>query len=208
MEDLTRRQRKVLDFLYEFVEENGYPPTHEEIQLRVGLSSKSHVHFYLKALEREGYIERAPNIPRGIRLTGKAARDRFASIIKVPFLGQIAAGEPISFSDAEHETIDLTRDIVRDEEGLYALRVKGDSMIDALINDGDIVVMKHQQEAGNGEMVAVRLKDHDETTLKRFYQEQGRVRLQPANPTMHPLYVHPANVEIQGKVVAVIRQMP
>ena len=208
MEDLTRRQREVLDFLCEFVEENGYPPTHEEIQLEVGLSSKSHVHFYLKALQREGYIERTPNIPRGIRLTGKAARDRFAGIIKVPFLGQIAAGEPISFSDTERENIELTWDIVRDGEGLYALRVKGDSMINALINDGDIVVMKHQQEVGNGEMVAIRLKDRDETTLKRFYREQGRVRLQPANPTMRPLYVHPANVEIQGKVVAVIRQMP
>jgi repressor LexA len=206
MEDLTERQRKVLDFIYEFVEGNGYPPTHEEIQFEVGLSSKSHVHFYLKALEREGYIERAPNIPRGIRLTSKGDRDRFTNI-KVPFLGQIAAGEPISFSDAGHETIELTRDIVRDGDGLYALRVKGDSMVDALINDGDIVVMKHQQEAGNGEMVAVRLKDHDETTLKRFYQERGRVRLQPANPTMRPLYVHPANIEIQGKVVAVIRQM-
>jgi repressor LexA len=207
MEDLSRRQREVLDFIYEFAEENGYPPTHEEIQFEVGLSSKSHVHFYLKALEREGYIERAPNIPRGIRLTSKSGKGRFANIIKVPFLGKIAAGEPISFSDTGHETIELTRDIVRDEEGLYALRVKGDSMVDALINDGDIVVMKHQQEAGNGEMVAVRLKDRDETTLKRVYREQGRVRLQPANPTMRPLYVHPANVEIQGKVVAVIRQV-
>jgi repressor LexA len=207
MEDLTKRQRKVLDFIYEFVEENGYPPTHEEIQFEVGLSSKSHVHFYLKALEREGYIERAPNIPRGIRLTGKFGRGRLAGVIEVPFLGQIAAGEPICFSDTSHETIDLTRDIVRDGEGLYALRVKGDSMVDALIKDGDIVVMKHQREAGNGEMVAVRLKDRDETTLKRFYREQGHVRLQPANPTMCPSYVHPANVEIQGKVVAVIRQM-
>ena len=207
MEDLTKRQREVLDFIYEFVEENGYPPTHEEIQFEVGLSSKSHVHFYLKALEREGYIERAPNIPRGIRLISKSGRGRLAGVIEVPFLGQIAAGEPICFSDTSHETIDLTRDIVRDGEGLYALRVKGDSMVDALINDGDIVVMKHQQEAGNGEMVAVRLKDRDETTLKRFYREQDRVRLQPANPTMCPLYVHPANVEIQGKVVAVIRQM-
>ena len=207
MEDLTRRQQEVLDFIFEFVEGNGYPPTHEEIQFEVGLSSKSHVHFYLKALEREGYIERTPNIPRGIRLTNKLGRGKFTSIVKVPFLGQIAAGEPISFSDAGDETIELTRDIVRDEGGLYAVRVKGASMIDALINDGDIVVMRHQQEAGNGEMVAIRLKDRDETTLKRFYREQGRVRLQPANPTMQPLYVHPANVEIQGKVVAVIRQM-
>ena len=208
MEDLTRRQREVLDFIYGFVEENGYPPTHEEIQFEVGLSSKSHAHFYLKALEREGYIQRAPNIPRGISLTGKSGRGRFTNIIKVPFLGQIAAGEPISFSDTGHETIELTRDIIRGGEDLYALRVKGDSMIDALIKEGDIVVMKHQQEAGNGEMVAVWLRDRDETTLKRFYWEQGRVRLQPANPTVSPLYVHPANVEIQGKVVAVIRQMP
>lgn len=207
MEDLTRRQREVLDFIYEFVEENGYPPTHEEIQFEVGLSSKSHVHFYLKALEREGYIQRAPNIPRGIRLTDKFDTGRFSNIIRVPFLGKIAAGEPISFSDVGDEVIELTRDIVRDGEGLYALRVKGNSMVDALINDGDIVVMRHQQEADNGEMVAVRLKDRDETTLKRFYREHGRVRLQPANPTLYPLYVHPANIEVQGKVVAVIRQM-
>jgi repressor LexA len=207
MEELTRRQREVLDFIYEFVEENGYPPTHEEIQFEVGLSSKSHVHFYLKALEREGHIERAPNIPRGIRLTNKSGKGKFAGTIKVPFLGQIAAGEPISFADPGHGTIELTRDIVSDEDGLYALRVKGDSMIDALINNGDIVVMKHQQEAGNGEMVAIRLKDRDETTLKRFYREEGRVRLQPANPAMRPVYVHPANVQIQGKVVAIIRQM-
>jgi repressor LexA len=208
MEGLTKRRREVLDFICEYVEENGYPPAHEEIQFEVGLSSKSHVHFYLKALEREGYIERAPNIPRGIRLTSWFARGRCAGIIKVPLLGQIAAGEPISFSDIADEAIELTQDVVRDGEGLYALRVKGDSMIDALINDGDIVIMRHQQEAANGEMVAVRLQDRDETTLKRFYREHGRVRLQPANPTMSPLYAHPAKVEIQGKVVAVIRQMP
>jgi len=207
MENLTSRQGEVLDFINRFVEENGYPPSHEEIQSEVGLSSKSHVHFYLKALEKEGYIQRVPNIPRGIRLTGKSARGRSAGIIKVPFLGKIAAGEPISFSDTGHETIELTQDIVRDGEGLYALRVEGHSMVDALINDGDIVIMRHQQDAENGEMVAVRLKDRDETTLKRLYREPGRVRLQPANPALRPLYVHPANVEIQGRVVAVIRQM-
>jgi len=105
MENLTSRQGEVLDFINRFVEENGYPPSHEEIQSEVGLRSKSHVHFYLKALEKEGYIQRVPNIPRGIRLTGKSARGRSAGIIKVPFLGKIAAGEPISFSDTGHETI-------------------------------------------------------------------------------------------------------
>jgi repressor LexA len=96
---------------------------------------------------------------------------------------------------------------VRNQEGLYALRVKGDSMIDALVNDGDIVVLKHQLDARNGDMVAVRLLDRDETTLKRFYRENGHVRLQPANPTLHPIYVHPSQVEVQGQVVAIVRQL-
>ena len=107
----------------------------------------------------------------------------------------------------EDAVVELTRDIVDDDPNLYALEVRGDSMIDALIHDGDMVVMKHQQEATNGELVAVWLKSEKETTLKRFYREKDRVRLQPANPTMQPIYVHPSNVEIQGKVVLVIRKL-
>jgi SOS regulatory protein LexA len=133
------------------------------------------------------------------------------AFIRIPLLGRIAAGKPIPIPDSDlspfgYETIELTRGIVGREENIYALRVRGNSMVDALIHDGDIVVMKHQKEADIGELVAVYLKDQKETTLKRFYLEGGQVRLQPANPTMQPIYVHPANVEIQGKVIAVIRQ--
>jgi len=159
------------------------------------------VNHHLRALERKGLIRREPDRARSIKLLDGARRFR------VPLLGHIAAGEPISFSDEPWEEIELTSDIVRQQEGLYALRVKGDSMMDALINDGDIVVMRHQKVAEKGEMVAVLLKDTNETTLKRFHPEGKRVRLQPANRTVKPIYVHPARMEIQGKVVAVIRQM-
>ena len=128
-------------------------------------------------------------------------------------LGRIAAGTPIPVPDAEfspfgyEKSVDLTRDIVKDVKGIYALEVQGDSMIDALINDGDIVLMRHQERVENGELAAVWLQDEEETTLKRFYLEGGRVRLQPANPTMQAMYFPAENVQVMGKVVCVIRQM-
>ncbi len=202
MKNLSQRQKEIHSFITVFIGENRYPPTHEEIRQGLKMSTKSLVNHHLKALERKGVIEREPDTPRGIKLL-----DGLRSF-KVPLLGQIAASaEPISFSDDEHEEIELTPDIVQKQDGLYALRVKGDSMIDALINDGDIVVMRHQAVAEVGEMVAVRLKDRNETTLKRFYPESERVRLQPANPKVGPLFVPPVNVEIQGKVMAVIRRV-
>ena len=198
---LSERQREMLTFIEDFVRENGYPPTYEEIRVALGISTKSLVNHHLEALEAAGYLSRVPNTPRGIRLSQSPT-------FRVPRLGHIAAGHPISFGDPDPDDfIELTRDIVAEQEGLYALQVKGDSMIDALVNDGDIVIMKHQTEARNGEMVAVRLRDRDETTLKRFYRENGHIRLQPANPTMPPIIVHPAVVEVQGRVVAVIRQV-
>ena len=202
MKSLSQRQREMHDFISRFITRKGYPPTHEEIRQALKMSTKSLVNHHLKALESKGVIEREPDTPRGIRLLDVRS-------FKVPLLGQIAASaEPISFSDDDYDEIELTADIIGEQEGLYALRVKGDSMMDALINDGDIVVMRHQQIAEAGEMVAVRLKDRNETTLKRFYPEGQRVRLQPANPRVKPIFVHPANVEIQGKVMAVIRQLP
>ena len=201
MESLSKRQREVHNFIENFVNRKGYPPTHEEIRQGLKMSTKSLVNHHLKALERKGKIERQPDTPRGIKLlNGRSFR--------VPMLGHIAASaEPISFSDADYQEIELTPDIVQKQDGLYALRVKGDSMIDALIHDGDIVVMRHQAVAEMGEMVAVRLKDKNETTLKRFYPEDGQVRLQPANPRVEPIFVPPTNLEIQGKVMAVIRQV-
>jgi len=201
MERLSQPQRKIYDFIEAFTSRKGYPPTHEEIRQGLKMSTKSLVNHHLRALERKGLIEREPDTPRGIRLV-----DGLRSF-KVPLLGQIAAGEPISFSDECYEEIELTPDIVEEQEGLYALRVKGDSMIDALVHDGDIVVMRHQKVAEVGEMVAVRLKDRNETTLKKFYPEGEWVRLEPANPMVKPIFVHPADVEIQGKVMAVIRQL-
>lgn len=212
---LSERQKKILSFLGDFTRENEYPPTIREIGTAVGISSTSVVSYNLDVLAKKGYIARDKTISRGLRLvegSGAGAPRVRHDVISIPLLGRIAAGEPIPIPDSDlppfgYETIELTRDIIGREEGIYALQVQGNSMVDALIHDGDIVVMKHQEEAANGELVAVWLKDEKETTLKRFYLEGGQVRLQPANPTMQPIYVHPANVEIQGKVVLVIRQL-
>jgi repressor LexA len=131
--------------------------------------------------------------------------------VSIPLAGFIFASEPVLIGDtpqtATDEVIELTRDLISDEGELFALRVKGDSMIDAMVNDGDIVVMKKVDRARNGEMVAVWLSDRSETTLKHFFLENGRVRLQPANPTMGPIYADPGNVVVQGKVMLVLRQM-
>jgi repressor LexA len=201
METLSERQQAMLAFIEEFVLQNGYPPTYEEIRTALGISTKSLVKHHLGVLEAAGRLSRAPHTPRGIRLSR-------GETFRVPRMGHIAAGLPISFGDPDPDDyLELTRDIVAEQEGLYALQVKGNSMIDALVNDGDIVIMKHQEEARNGEMVAVRLRDRDETTLKRFFRENGHVRLQPANPAMPPIIVHPSAVQVQGRVVAVIRQV-
>jgi len=197
------RQKRILRFIERYITVNDYPPSCAEIRAALELKSTSMVHRDLVALEEAGLLQRTPGVPRGIRLS----RPEHGSIVTVPLLGTIAAGEPIGFGDPIYEALKLTSDIVRQQEGLYALRVKGDSMIDALVNDGDIVVLKHQQEARNGDMVAVRLLDRDETTLKHFYRENGHVRLQPANPTLDPIYVHPSRVQIQGQVVAIVRQL-
>lgn len=207
--------QKILDFIRRFVAERGYPPSVRDIQEGVGISSTSVVKYNLNKLEKQGYITQDKKVSRGIRLV-KRARPRPAApprdVLRIPLLGRIAAGEPVpipasDFNPMGDQAILLTRDILKEEEGLYALQVRGDSMIDALIHDGDVVVMKHTQEAQNGEMVAVWLTDREETTLKRFFREKDRVRLQPANPAMQPIYVDPRNVQVQGKVVAVIRRL-
>ena len=202
MNDLRPRRKRILKFVKRYIAANDYPPTCAEIRAGLELNSTSMVHRELVALEQAGFLQRTPGVPRGLRV---AKQD--GSVFSVPLVGTIAAGEPIGFGDPLYEAVTLTSDIVRQQEGLYALRVKGDSMIDALVNDGDIVVLKHQREARNGDMVAIRLLDRDETTLKHFYRENGHVRLQPANPTLSPIYVHPSAVEIQGQVVAIVRQL-
>jgi repressor LexA len=199
---ISDKQREMLAFIERFVEEKGYPPTYEEIRTGLKISSKSLVNYHLEVLENAALLTRSPNTPRGIRLHGES------DTVQVPLMGRIAAGPPTDFVvEDNREAIELTYDIVPNRDDLYALKVEGDSMVDALVHDGDIVVMQHQVEAENGEMVAVRLIEQNETTLKRFYRENGHVRLQPAHPTMEPLIVSPEAVAVQGKVVAIIRQV-
>lgn len=210
--NLSERQSKIFSFLKTFTLDNGYPPTIREIGEAVGITSTSVVNYNLDALQRLGYIYRDRTVSRGIRLVeGLSELTGAVELVRVPLLGRIAAGEPLRVFtdgfDSETDTIELTRDLVPDEEGIYALRVKGTSMIDALINDGDIVVMRHVETANNGDMVAAWLSDREETTLKRFYHEGERIRLQPENQTMAPIYVDADKVDIKGRVVAVIRQL-
>ena len=208
---LSERQSKILSFLKTFTVDNGYPPTIREIGKAVGITSTSVVNYNLDALQRAGLIYRDRTVSRGIRLAEKMEElAGAADLVRIPLLGRIAAGEPLRvFTDAvdSDDTIDLTHDLVPSEKDIYALKVQGDSMIDALINDGDIVVMRHIETANNGDMVAAWLKEEEETTLKRFYHEGDRIRLQPENKTMAPIYVSPDNVEIMGRVVTVIRQL-
>jgi repressor LexA len=171
------------------------------------------VNYNLNILVREGLIQREKEVSRGLRVVGgqvKSLNGDSIHAIQIPLLGTIAAGTPIPVPEMGLEPLDtltLTRDLIPDSEGIFALKVKGNSMIDALINDGDVVVMKKAETAQNGEMCAVWLKDKNETTLKRIYKEKGRIRLQPMNPTMKPFFEHPSNVQIQGKVVLVVRQL-
>ena len=212
---LSQRQERIMAFLNRYIEENMYPPSIREIGAAAGISSTSVVSYNLRRLQEGGYISRDPEVSRGLKLTPPdRARMNLGDVVHVPLLGRIVAGEPVpvpasDFSLMGNDTIELTRELLGDPEGLYALQVQGDSMIDALVRDGDIVVMRFQQRVENGEMAAVWLKDREEVTLKRFYQEVGgRVRLQPANPAMRPIYLdNPDLVEVQGKVVMVVRQL-
>jgi repressor LexA len=209
---LSERQKRMFEFITRFTQDKGRPPTIREIGGHVGISSTSVVNYNLNILAREGLISREKEVSRGLRVMGAKGTLNGNGGIQIPLLGVISAGRPIPVPEAgltpyEGETLSLTRDIIKDEEGLFALKVKGNSMIDALINDGDIVVMKKQEHADDGDMVAVWLKDEKETTLKRIYREKKRIRLQPMNPTMKAFYANASNVEVQGKVVLVVRQL-
>lgn len=209
MKDLSRRQRAILQFIEVFLDENEYPPTIRDIQRDLDISSTSVVDYNLKVLESRNMIRRNRNISRGIELVGRIGHRR--NVIAIPVIGQIAAGLPIpvpgDLAEAESvETVEVGSDFAPNQgRDLFALRVKGHSMIDALINDGDVVVLRQQMTCENGETVAVWLRDEKETTLKRFYLEGERVRLQPANMTMQPIYTPANNVEIQGRLVTVLR---
>lgn len=208
---LSDRQREIITFIREFSFEKGYPPTIREIGQRAGISSTSVVNYNLNKLEKDGYLTRDLKVSRGVRLVDGSGSKSQGDLVNIPLAGYIFASTPVMVGDtpqtAADEVISLTRDIVRDTGDLFALRVKGDSMIDAMVNDGDIVVMKRADRARNGEMVAVWLTDRNETTLKHFYLEGSKVRLQPANPTIQPIMVDSSKVQVQGKVVLVLRQM-
>jgi len=210
---LTNRHQKILEYLDERLSK-GYPPSIREIGEATDISSTSVVTYYLKQLEEWGYIERDAKFSRALRLSGATAHN----LIKIPILGPIAAGAPIQVPAAgetyigdEIDGVDVARSLLPlGEKGvdLFALKVQGESMIDAMVNDGDIVIMKRTEQASNGDMVAIWLPARDETTLKYFYKEKDNYRLQPANPTMKPIMISKNEpLEIKGKVVMVIRSM-
>ena len=209
VKSLSPKQERIINFVTEFLSDKGYPPTIRDIAAGCGISSTSVVAYNLNKLEQAGYIRRHGEISRGIKFLHPQQKGR--KLIRIPIVGVIAAGEPIPVPDtgniAPSEGLEVSEKLVRGKQDIYALRVKGDSMQDALIGDGDIVLMDYVGSAENGDMVAVWLKEEQEVTLKRFFAEPNRIRLEPANKRMKPIYTTPDNVEIQGKVVAVIRRI-
>jgi len=202
LKPLSTKEQKILDFLRRFIRDKNYPPSIRDIQEECGISSTSVVDYNLKGLERKGYIHRDREVSRAIELLdGSGRRPR---TISVPIIGQIAAGQPIPVPEGSvdySDVVEVTEEMTGGKEVVYALRVKGNSMIDALVNDGDLVIMEQAATAENGDMVAAWLKREQEVTLKKFYREGARVRLQPANETMKPIYTDADNVQIQGKVL-------
>jgi repressor LexA len=210
---IGERHQKILDFIASYQREHKHPPSIREIGEYCAISSTSVVNYYLDQLEKSGHLERDRKISRGMRLTGNTP---LGDMQRVPVLGVIQAGEPIpvpssDFSLTADDSVEIATSLMPAKEKgkeLFALKVQGDSMIDAMVNDGDIVILKPSQEARNGDMVAVWLSDRNETTLKYFYKEKDGYRQQPANPTMKPIMIKKSEqVEIKGKVVMVIRRM-
>ncbi len=225
---LTEPQIKVLRVIEDYQNSNGFPPSIRDIQDMGKFSSTSVVNYYLDQLETMGHIKRSGRVSRGIRLvrpfseisqtTSRAVqnvRETVQQVLRIPVMGRIFASEPVpvppsdfAYLDAE-TVVNVARSMLpaREKvEELFALEVNGDSMIDAMVNDGDIVIMKPARDVHNGDLVAIWLRDKDETTLKYFYLEDGKVRLQPANPTMKPIFIDdPSTVDIQGKIVMIIR---
>jgi len=196
----TERQRRILQVIGEFTAERGYPPSVREIGERVGLSSSSTIHAHLKALEKRGLISRDPTKPRALRSeVGSASRDALV----VPIVGKVAAGQPITAAENLEGEFVLPSAFVPKASDAFMLRVQGDSMIEAAILDGDLILVRPQRTADNGEVVVAMLDG--EATVKRFYREPGRIRLQPENREMAPIYA--SDVEIIGRVEAVVRRL-
>lgn len=202
--DLTKRQQQILDFILTEIHKKGYPPSVREIGKAIGLSSSSTVHSHLAALEKKGYIRRDPSKPRALEVLD--FRDTEVAIMPdkirtVPLVGEIAAGQPILAQENIEDVFPLPKDLVT-SENTFALKVKGDSMIEAGIFEGDYLVVKQQKTADNGDIVVAMIED--EATVKRFYKENDMVRLQPENPSMEPILTN--EVIILGKAVALIRK--
>jgi len=201
---LTERQKQVLDFVRQFAAENGYAPTHREICEEFGFSSYGTVHKHLKLLERKGYLRRHWNQKRGVELSSQAISEGEPSLSRLPFFGRIAAGRPIE-AVAGDESVTVPEHLLGAvPEDHFVLKVVGDSMIEEGIHDGDLVVVSRRDEAGVGEMVVALVGD--EATLKRFFPEGDRVRLQPANQRMEPIYAAANEVRVQGVVVGLMRK--
>jgi repressor LexA len=205
---LSPRQESIINFITGFLQGNGYPPSIRDIAAGCGISSTSVVAYNLNKLEQAGYIHRHNDISRGIKFLNRAGE-----LVSVPIVGEIAAGEPIPVPASDSGNfipmgrVEVSKELIRGKDEVYALRVKGDSMVDALIGHGDIVLMEYVNSAENGDMVAAWLRKEQEVTLKKFYVDSDYIRLQPANSKMKPVYTTLNNVEIQGKVLAVIRRM-
>ena len=221
-EGLSDRLKRIMYFLTSFSKDNGYAPNIREIGDSISVSSTSLIDYYLNQLEEQGYIARDKHIARSIRVLkplyadGGNIIEAINDMLRIPIMGRIVASEPLPMPTSDlnyfdpESSVEIARSLlpIRNKgDELYALEVDGVSMIDAMVNDGDIVIMKRATEASNGEMVAVWLDDENSTTLKYFYKENGGIRLQPANPTMQPIMIdNPEQVRIQGKVVMVVRQ--
>lgn len=222
---LSERQQNILKYMHEYMTANGYPPTIREIGVATDINSTSVVNYNLNKLVNAGYLERTDKVSRGLRLVANIpgkSKDPQKKIIhlsqtfdKVPLIGQIVASQPVQIPEDsghyydEDDMIDIPPSMLNgtDPEDAFALIVKGESMTDAMISEGDIVILHHQETANNGDMVAVWLREESETTLKYFYREGDKVRLQPAHPTMEAIYVDAKNCEIRGKVLSVIRHI-
>ena len=205
---LTERQRQILDFLTSYLDAHGYPPTVREIGEAVGLASPSTVHAHLANLERAGLIKRDPTKPRALELTDRTRSQPADDVHRLPLVGEIAAGSPLLADENIQEHLAVPDTLARGDGEEFLLRVKGDSMVNAGILDGDIVVVHRQDDARNGEIVvALAGQDEaaDEATVKRFFREGGRVRLQPENDSLDPIYAE--YVQVLGAVTGVFRKL-
>lgn len=213
MDKLSERQQNIVQFMNKYVDTNGFPPTIREIGEATNINSTSVVNYNLNKLVKLGYITRTSTKSRGLRLVktlpGMDKPVKTGQGVNIPMLGQIVAGQPVQAYPDNQEEIEVLPSMLgnADPSEVYAVRVKGDSMIDAMISDGDVVILRRVDSAKNGDMVAVWLEDRNETTLKYiYYENDGRVRLQPAHPTMEPIIVkNPRHVHVQGRVLSVLR---